>query len=222
MGLEFLKQSEIFVLIAAIFLLGIVDVENSPQEAETPRHEMSAPRQESAPIVILSEQEERYRFELGSAEVSPFFKGALQARIIPLLDALSVRFDCDAVEVVGHTDGVPVRALFSDLDARLIDAFRMSRGDHLNPGSNVDLGMMRALAIVAILSESQRAGWLERIQFFFPYSAGQMILLDRTLASGSIGQADRARRRIEIRLLKSTETWNIDRPMIDLLLDALE
>lgn len=187
---EFLKQSEIFAFLAAFFLIAII-----LQQKE---------HQENPPIIRLSEKDESFRFELGSPEVPPRFREAIQKEIIPHLEELSRKCQCDAIEVVGHTDGVRIQQPVSNLDDKLLGAFLTNEIETLHPGSNIDLGMMRALAIISVLKESQNAGQLKQISFFLPYSAGQMILPDQHLAEADIKAPDRARRRIEIRLLKSS------------------
>ncbi len=185
---EFLKQSEIFAFFAAFFLLAIVLLQNKQQE--------------NPPIIILNERNAAYRFESGSATVPQAFRNALQNRIIPLLDSLSDHYDCDAIEVVGHTDETHIEPPTSNLDENIITSFNNGRVESLQPGSNVDLGMMRALAIMTILKRAQRRGYLKKIDYFFPYSAGQMIKLNRRIPTTEERRPDRARRRIEIRLLK--------------------
>lgn len=186
---EFLKQSEIFAFIAAILLFNVVFLEKA--------------RQENPPIIVLSEEEDSFRFDSGSAKIPPAFLHALNSYIIPLIDSLSQAYNCDAIEVVGHTDEEPLQNPFSNLDYRLLEA--AGKGDYhaLSPGSNLDLGMMRALSIITALKKSQSAGLLSQIQYFHPYSAGQMIDLDRHLISSPTGGRDARRRRIEIRLLNS-------------------
>lgn len=187
---EFLKQSEIFAFLAAFFLIAIII-----QQKE---------HQENPPIIRLSEKDESFRFELGSAEVPLRFREAIEKEIIPHLEALSQKCQCDAIEVVGHTDGVRIQQPLSNLDDKLIKAFSTSEIETLHPGSNIDLGMMRALAIIRVLKESQNSGQLRQVEFFFPYSAGQMILPNQHLAEDDLKAPDRVRRRIEIRLLKSS------------------
>lgn len=160
-------------------------------------------RRDNPPIIILNEQEQRFRFQLGSARIPTYFAQALTERIIPLLDSLSESYGCDAIEVVGHTDGVPIHNLESNLDSDLAGSFSRGRVEGLTPGSNLDLGMMRARAIIQLFQQGQLAGWFESIEYFFPYSAGQMIKLDRTLTAIDSEENDLARRRIEIRLLNS-------------------
>jgi hypothetical protein len=190
------KQSELFAFLALFFMLSVFFVERDrakekEKQAETP------------PIIVLSEEDATYRFDLGSAEVSPAFMEALRNLVVPLLDSLSEMYACDVIEVVGHTDGSVVGGSYSNLDDRLVSAFHEGAAAGLRPGSNLDLGMMRAAAITHIMTEQQRGGHLRRIRYFHPLSAGQMIRVDRTIAASDELEPDTERRRIEIRLLRS-------------------
>ncbi|NBD32703.1 MAG: flagellar motor protein [Cyanobacteria bacterium] len=159
---------------------------------------------DNPPIIILSEQNQRYRFAVGSAEISPSFQRALDNRIIPVLDRQSQQCECDAIEVIGHTDSLPVSGGRSNLDENLIRAFNQAQTPNLVPGSNLDLGMMRALSIIRYLKQAQREGELTQIKYFLPYSAGQMLKPNHTLDTSPETSENERRRRIEMRLLKST------------------
>jgi len=125
---------------------------------------------------------------------------------VPLLDSLSRQYEADVVEVIGHTDAVPVNSQ-STLDRTLLKAFEGSSGDtmRVSPGSNVDLGIMRALTITRYLQSSKSAGRLSKISRFVPYSAGQVVLPDGSIASSEDSALDPARRRIEIRLRRAKD-----------------
>jgi flagellar motor protein MotB len=164
----------------------------------------AAEKPDNPPIVILSEQNQNYRFAVGSAKISDDFKQALDERIIPLLDRQSKRCNCDAIEVIGHTDSLPVNSGRSNLDENLIQAFNQQQTPQLVPGSNLDLGMMRALSIIRYLKQAQKEGELTQIKYFLPYSAGQMLKPNHTLDTSAQTTENERRRRIEMRLLKST------------------
>ncbi len=184
---QLLKQAEIFAFLALIFLIGVYLLLIEP---------------EPPPIIVLSEAEQSYRFEIGKAEISADFDRALRRDIVPLLDSLSRKCKCDLIEVVGHTDGMPVRNR-SNLDD-LADAFNRESMEDLQAGSNMDLGMMRALSIINLLEQERQGGRLPQIRYFSPYSAGHMILLDYDLTTAEHhGQDDSTRRRIEIRLRRA-------------------
>lgn len=159
---------------------------------------------EAPPLIVLSEQQQSYRFPVGSAKISDSFQEALDEEIIPMLEAESERCNCDAIEVIGHTDSLPVDSGRSNLDEELIAAFGQEEHKNLVPGSNLDLGMMRALSIVSYLKQAQEKGRLEEIEYFLPYSAGQMLNPNYTLDTSAETTDNKRRRRIEMRLLQSS------------------
>lgn len=155
------------------------------------------------PIITLSEDREEFRFERGKAEVPQPFEQALMNEIIPRLERLSARYNCDAIQVTGHTDaGKHDAEAISNLDALLVPTVVAGSSlTSLKHASNMDLGMLRALAIVQILRREQATGKLARIRYFLPSSAGQMIRPDRRLAAPDEKSDDPSRRRIELHLL---------------------
>ena len=193
MQADSLKRAEIFAFLAALFLIGVVLSEQQ--------------RLENPPIIILSEKNEDFRFPSGSAEVPSAFVKALQQEIIPELDRLSKRYQCDSIEIIGHTDGVPVTKSVSNMDY-ITHNVRKSV-----PGSNLDLGMLRAISVMKVFEDAQNSGALGRIRRIIPYSAGQFVLPDKQLAWGYNRHGDDVRRRIEIRLLRSNQTYHLESPI---------
>jgi flagellar motor protein MotB len=192
-----LKQTELFAFIALALVVILLFV-------AVDRAELLEERRTTPPIVVLSEEQQSYRFALGSARVSDEFQRQIRTDIIPLLDSLSRQHGADVVEVIGHTDAVPVRSR-STLDERLIEAYQNMSAEDVSAGSNVDLGMMRALSIVRALRQGRDQGELSRIERFVPYSAGQMVMPDGSLAEATDPARDRGRRRIEIRLRRQED-----------------
>lgn len=158
--------------------------------------------QENPPIIILSEENEHYRFELGSAVIPQALKKELNSSIIPKLDEWSNKYDCDAIMVIGHTDGVEIKDKYSNLDKYLNESLTRMNLSALNPGSNVDLGMMRAIAVLNELRKNQNTNTLERIKYWLPYSGGQLILTNDMLATYYDNTENKQRRKIEIILHK--------------------
>jgi outer membrane protein OmpA-like peptidoglycan-associated protein len=151
---------------------------------------------EQPPIISLSEAE-GYHFRVGSAEISPEFMVALKEAIALKVRVIADRFRCDIVEVIGHTDGQRVTTR-SNLDSILTGAAH-GNAVALSPGSNADLGLMRAWAVISQLRKRPALAGLT----FYGYSAGQVI--DTTGEYASVDDfADLAgRRRIEIRVRRS-------------------
>lgn len=184
-----LKQAEIFAFLAAMFLIAIVALAAAGPGKDKP----------ATPVLVLSEDEQNYRFDLGSAVIGPEFRKALEGKTLPWLREQSGAHGCDTVEVIGHTDGMPLRARRSTLDSYgLLD-------ETSTAGSNVDLGMLRALEVARFLEDAREQGQLETIRFVLPYSAGQMIPRDFRNGKQFTTRDDSARRRIELRLVRSGE-----------------
>lgn len=185
-----LKQAEIFAFLAALFLIAIVFVEKQ--------------RLENPPTILISEEREEFRFQSGSANLSDSFKVAIEEKLIPQLEHWSTKYRCDVVEIIGYTDTVPVANPKGGSNLDRLD----SLADKLKAGSNTDLGMMRALAVLGELKTSQSQGRLNQIELFLPYSAGQFVDNSYRLTIGEKRRADASRRRIEIRLTRSSESFS--------------
>ncbi|GGA32740.1 hypothetical protein [Okeania sp. KiyG1] len=107
------------------------------------------------------------------------------------------------VQIIGHTDGEQNnRFQVSNLDDRLEKVIGNDNINNLTPASNVDLGLMRALAVVKELEKNPR---LKQLGLKFrAYSAAQLYL-----PSGEYARVecypDQTRRRIEIRFSPPAE-----------------
>jgi flagellar motor protein MotB len=141
-----------------------------------------------------------YYFDSGKATLRPEFERNLREQIIPMLVRNVADYDVNVIEVIGHTDEVPMGGP-SNLDSSLIPASvgRVSIGD-LRSTDNAGLAMARALAVVRILRADKRLKGVS----ILPMSAAQMIVPVDRMADGSSQGDDQRRRRIEIRLRKST------------------
>jgi outer membrane protein OmpA-like peptidoglycan-associated protein len=186
-------------VLGAILVLLVVYVFLNKDSSPPP---VPPPIPDPPPVIILSEDDPVYRFESGSARIREPFRKAFLAEVLPRIEELSRRHECDVIEVVGHTDGQPVQTA-SNLDLAFIDALRTGDLERLTAGSNFDLGAMRALSVVALLKNSKQQGRLAGVGWFYPYSSGQGVLLDQTSPTYDDRNADPGRRRIEIRLRRS-------------------
>ncbi len=141
-----------------------------------------------------------YYFESGKATLRPAFERNLRQEVIPLLKKNIEDYGVDVVEVIGHTDEVPMVGT-SNLDTRLIEAsanrFPIAG---LTSTDNAGLAIARAVAVVRVLRADPR---LRKIDIL-PLSGGQMIVPVDKVASGNAKGDDQRRRRIEIRLRRST------------------
>lgn len=152
---------------------------------------------EKPPLVRLTE-EESFRFSTGSYVLSPSFKQRLDQRIPEIQDTIT-KYKIDSIEVIGHTDGQPSPGM-SNLDLLLPKATQSAALTGYQVGSNIDLGLLRAVAVANYLrfklDPQGKLGLIIR-----PYSAGSLIANDGRYAPADT--RDRAdRRRIEVRFTR--------------------
>lgn len=228
-----LKHAEIFAILCGILLLGWAEARgpggvfskedfvslkkaNEALKAALLQAQMmlaskdpNKPINQEAPIITLSENNPAFRFPSGSAQMNPDFEQKLLADVFPKIQDNSQRYQCDVLMVIGHTDEVQVGASrrTSNLDDELTRAYATGTLDALHAGSNTDLGMVRALALVNFFRSHQEL--IPGIRYILPYSAGQMIQMDRSLSTSFLndnnqGLPDETRRRIELQLTKSS------------------
>jgi len=152
------------------------------------------------PIISLHDANGRF-FKSGSAEVDPDFRQLLIDSTAPRIAELAKEYDVDVIEVVGHTDEQPVGKRQSNLDSDLVSVLNnASSVATVVPADNAGLGLARAVSVVGILRQSKELGSYK----ILPLSGGQLINTNETLALGGNPGDVRERRRIEIRLRKST------------------
>jgi hypothetical protein len=153
------------------------------------------------PMISLSEAG-GYFFKLGSAELSTEFESRLHDAVVPSLLRTAKEYDVDVIEVVGHTDELPIGAKNSNLDRYMVEVLKGNKPIvALRPGDNAGLGIARSVSVVRSLLQDERLQGLRVL----PLSGAQLVKTDETLANGMDVQGDvKERRRIEIRLRKST------------------
>jgi outer membrane protein OmpA-like peptidoglycan-associated protein len=100
------------------------------------------------PIIELTDAQ-MVTFGRGQANISSEFSAQLRERVFPQLITIIDKYpSVDTIEIIGHTDDTAIGSPRSNLDAKLAQVFS---GDletsSLQPGSNVDLGLMRAAAV---------------------------------------------------------------------------
>lgn len=142
-----------------------------------------------------------YYFEPGKATLRPEFERNLKSSVIPLLRKNIDDYGVDVVEVIGHTDEVPMVGN-SNLDQNLIaaSASRFAIAG-LQSTDNAGLAIARAVSVVHILRADPRLAGVT----ILPLSGAQMIIPVDRPADGTAAGSDKQRRRIEIRLRRSTE-----------------
>ena len=155
-------------------------------------------RLKSAPPVVVIQDSGGYQFDSGSANLPRELKEYITLDLVDRIERISQQRNLYVVEIIGHTDG-QVNFGNGNLDRQLEEVARGEQPvDRLKPGSNADLGLMRALEVVKQLQAVQeQTGRLKGVQFR-PYSAAQLQLPSGDFASPN-RDPDPNRRRIEIR-----------------------
>lgn len=157
-------------------------------------------RLQAASPIIIDERSGEFKFKSGSAELTPELSSYIDTKIVPKIEAIAREREIDFIQVIGHTDGQEINQT-SNLDSSLEEVAKGRQPvTKLKPGSNSDLGLMRALSVVR---ELEKTSDLQNIQFR-AYSAAQLYL-----KTGELAPRDRApdenRRRIEIRFIPPGE-----------------
>ncbi|MEM8718868.1 MAG: flagellar motor protein [Cyanobacteria bacterium P01_G01_bin.39] len=166
-------------------------------------------RLKSAPPVVVIQDSGGYQFDSGSASLPENLKDYITVDLVDRIERISRQRNLYVVEIIGHTDG-QVNFGNGNLDRQLEEVAKGKQPiNSLKPGSNADLGLMRALEVVKQLQAVQeQTGRLQGVQFR-PYSAAQLQLPNGEFASAN-RNPDANRRRIEIRFspLGKAETIN--------------
>jgi len=145
------------------------------------------------PIINLPETL-GFSFNTGRAQLSKDFEGLLKNNIVSRLKEIKDKYQVNVIEVIGHTDGVMARGN-SNLDEKLADAVANGDISGLSYGSNADLGLMRALAVVFFLQKQPQLSGIK----FRAYSAAQLIPPNDVVNNPNDTHFDTKRRRIELR-----------------------
>ena len=154
-----------------------------------------AKKLKSAEPIIIDEKSGNFKFPSGSAELTADLQTYIQQTILPEINKATAKGNIDFIQIIGHTDSQGISNA-SNLDRQLtFAATGTATISALKAGSNTDLGLMRAVAVVQFLNTKG----LEKVKFR-AYSAGQLYLPSGELAKIDRG-ADDTRRRIEIRFI---------------------
>ena len=155
------------------------------------------------PPVIKLADTDAYRFKTGSFLLGRKFKETLKEYAVPQISRTIRCYGIDTVEIIGHTDGRP-GGMGGNLDYSLKNFSTDSDMQRLVPGSNVDLGLLRAISVKAEL-ESSLSGDITQAVGFRVLSAGSTISPDGSfLPAENLDES--SRRRIEIRYLRLSQS----------------
>ena len=176
----------------------IVKENNTLKQSLAELREIKNPLSDQPPIILLREAD-GYYFPSGSAELSPGFSDLLIKKVVPRIRIVSQKYRAKVIEIIGHTDEVPLRSrarVGANLDSQIIPWLAGRISTTPKAFDNVGLGMARAVAVVRVLS---KAG-LQNKLVIVPLSAGAMVLPNETIADGTNTGDSEDRRRIEIRV----------------------
>ncbi|WP_428662189.1 hypothetical protein [Reyranella sp.] len=153
------------------------------------------------PPIITLEEQQGYKFESGDASLTADFRDKLTREKVPELLRYASTYNVNIIEVIGHTDEVPVGTRNSNLDYMLIPFLRSGASpdttQQLQATDNAGLGMARAAAVARYLLADPGLKALK--MQILPLSGAQVIDVNDALSTGSDQKEDRNRRRIEIR-----------------------
>ncbi|NES82417.1 MAG: flagellar motor protein [Moorea sp. SIO2B7] len=151
-----------------------------------------------APPVVVIQDSGEYQFTSGSAALPKALRSYIETNLVDKIEQIAKERNIYVVEIIGHTDGQANVNSPSNLDQKLEDVAKGNKPvSDLSPGSNADLGLMRALEVVKELQTIQKKGRLNGLQFR-AYSAAQLFLPSGNFAPIN-RDSDPNRRRIEIR-----------------------
>ena len=183
-------MSNAFMILCFLLLLVLFQSQKLNQELIEANR-----RLQSASPIVIDENSGKFKFKSGSAELNPQLTSYIVEEISPEIKNILRSREIDFIQVIGHTDGQGTQQN-SNLDRTLETVAQGQQPvSRLSAGSNADLGLMRALAVVQKLESSG----LKNVEFR-AYSAAQLYLPSGNLASVN-RQPDETRRRIEIRFI---------------------
>ena len=183
-------MSNAFMILSLLLILLIFQSQKLNQDLKEANK-----RLQSASPIVIDESSGKFKFKSGSAVLNTQLKEHIASKITPEINKILQDREIDFIQIIGHTDGEGINNS-SNLDRTLETVAKGTQSvNKLSAGSNADLGLMRALAVV---QELQNTG-LQNVEFR-AYSAAQLYLPSGKLATVD-RQPDETRRRIEIRFI---------------------
>ncbi|XFA73121.1 hypothetical protein RYO59_001359 [Thermosynechococcaceae cyanobacterium Okahandja] len=196
-----LMSGSLLILSLIAFFMLVFIVFNQAEIYQLRRQLQAIDGVRGTPPILFIPDNEKFRFGVGSAQLSAPFRRYIQTDLTSMIIANRKAYAIDTIEIIGHTDGQPNQGRTSNLDLLLEQAVASNTLGRLTPGSNADLGLMRALAIANELRKKPELNGLN----FRAYSAGQLYLANGTLAPAN-RHSDASRRRIEVRFTRTGKT----------------
>lgn len=200
-------MSNAFMILSLFLLLALLrlSIVNAQLEEKVKALQAAQP-------IIIDAQSDNFNFGSNSAVLTTQLQNYLSDEVVPKIENIAREKDLDFVSVIGHTDDNPILNPNSNLDKILPKVAKSSNPEganssklvisleqvtELKAGSNADLGLMRALAVVQFL---QKEGSLQNVKFR-AYSAAQLYLPPKQKKEDKPEEKDKRRRRIEIRFI---------------------
>ncbi|MBC8123039.1 MAG: flagellar motor protein [Gemmatimonadaceae bacterium] len=193
-------MSNLFLITSLLLLVFIAPYLTGGGEDESPK---------DPPPIIVIQDTGGFRFPSGSARLPPSLSSYIRASLVVQVERNARDYRIDLVEVIGHTDTQPLGfEAASNLDLTLgrIAANQLPITG-ARPGSNADLGLLRALAVVQELRRIQKSTGRMGGLAFHAYSAAQLVPPNGSFSNLTEG-ADASRRRIEVRFTRSGPVTN--------------
>ena len=148
------------------------------------------------PFISLSEAS-NYSFEIGKATLSPDLENFLIKSVAGQIRSFVENDDAEIVEVIGHTDDLPIVRGTTTFDHDIINALEGSFPiEELYPTDNAGLGIARAVSVINVL---QKIDGLSNLTYV-PLSGGQLIKPEIEGDDSNLSGDSKVRRRIEIRV----------------------
>ena len=212
MGQEVIYLLLVIFLVTSLVLAALLA--QSARQADASRSEAARLRavvdsaaksaQQSQPPIIMLREADGYSFMPGSAELPAAFADHIRREIVPRLLTISARHKAGIVEVIGHTDGMPVGGVArtrANLDEALARSSEMPMSA-LVAYDNAGLGLARAVAVGRAL---RRYGVPDTVDIQ-TLSAAQLISPSDRAEAAPSSLSDAGRRRIEIRVRRRNAT----------------
>jgi len=220
-------QSEIFIVLMIVaillFIIASVTLTNIKEEKESLQEILSEynihkdeasklkkiidklKKHKQPPLITLDEAS-GYAFNSGLANLSTKFRKNLR-KMIRKIKRYAQKYNCDTIEVYGYTDGQPFASINGtakfDKELHLCLANSGCNINKIQPSSNLELGMQRAISVANFLKSNLYSD--PNIKIVRPYSGGQFIDSNGKIAPLSNTYSNSSRRRIEIRLSRSRD-----------------
>ena len=149
------------------------------------------------PPFINIDEVSKFSFEIGQATLSPNFEKFLIETVATQIKLLAEEDNAKIVEVVGHTDDLPITRGATGFDDNIIDALAGSFPiEELLPTDNAGLGIARAVSVINVLKKIDGLSGLT----FVPLSGGQLVIPGDNAVDSNLTGDSEVRRRIEIRI----------------------